>query len=58
MAPHIYFDTFATPNNARNYYTQSVGFSLKFTIDPIPTSTDLPVNSIPDWTGKQPYSVR
>ncbi|HEY2468671.1 MAG TPA: cellulose synthase subunit BcsC-related outer membrane protein [Terracidiphilus sp.] len=57
VAPHMYLDTFATANNARNYYTQSVGFSLKFTTDRIPTSTDLRVNSIPDWTGKQPFSV-
>ena len=48
----------AYANNANNYYEQSVGFSLKFMIDPIPTSTDLQVNSIPDWTGKQPFSVR
>jgi hypothetical protein len=58
VAPHVYFDTFATANNARDYYTQSVGFNLRFTFDPIPTSTDLRVNSIPDWTGKQPFAVR
>jgi len=27
-------------------------------IDRIPTSTDLRVNSIPDWTGKQPFSAQ
>lgn len=58
VAPHVYFDMFATANNAQNYYTQSAGFSLKFMFDRIPTSTDIRVNSIPDWTGKQPYSVR
>ena len=58
VAPHVYFDTFATANNSRNYYTQSLGFNLRFMVDPIPTSTDLRVNSIPDWTGKQPFSVR
>jgi hypothetical protein len=57
VSPHLYLDTFATANNARNYYTQSAGFSLKFTTDRIPTSTDLRVNSIPDWTGKQPFSL-
>lgn len=57
VSPHVYFDTFATANNARNYYTQSAGFSLKFMVDRIPTSTDLRINSIPDWTGKQPFSV-
>lgn len=57
VAPHMYLDMFATANNARNYYTQSAGFSLKFTMDRIPTSTDLRINSIPDWTGKQPFSV-
>ncbi len=58
VAPHVYLDTFATANNARNYYTQSAGFNLRFTIDRIPTSTDLRVNSIPDWSGKQPFAVR
>lgn len=58
VAPHVYFDTFATANNSRNYYTQSAGFNLRFMIDRIPTSTDLRVNSIPDWTGHQPFSVR
>jgi Cellulose synthase operon protein C C-terminus (BCSC_C) len=58
IAPHVYLDTFATANNSRNYYTQSAGFSLRFTLDPIPTSTDLRVNSIPDWTGSQPFSIR
>jgi hypothetical protein len=57
VAPHVYFDTFATANNARDYYTQSVGFNLRFMVDRIPTSTDLRVNSIPDWTGKQPYTI-
>lgn len=55
---HVYFDIFATANNSSNYYEQSAGFSLKFMIDPIPTSTDLKVDSIPDWTGKQPFSIR
>lgn len=57
VSPHLYLDAFATANNARNYYTQSAGFSLKFTMDRIPTSTDLRINAIPDWTGKQPFSV-
>lgn len=58
VAPHVYFDMFATANNARNFYTQSMGFNLKFMINPIPTSTDIRVNSIPDWTGKQAFSVQ
>lgn len=58
VAPHVYLGTFATANNARNYYRQSAGFSLKFMIDRIPVRTDLPVNSIPDWSGKQPFSVQ
>ena len=58
VSPHVYLDTFATANNSRNYYTQSAGFNLRFMMDRIPTSTDLRVNSIPDWTGKQPFSVR
>jgi hypothetical protein len=58
VAPHVYFDTFATANNTRDYYTQSVGFNLRFMIDRIPTSTDLHVNSIPDWMGRQPFAIR
>ena len=58
LTPHIYLATFATANNAQNYYSQSVGFSLKFMLDPVPTSTDLLVNSVPDWTGKQAFAIR
>jgi hypothetical protein len=58
LAPRMYLGTFATANNSRNYYTQSVGFSLRFMFDRIPTNTDLRVNSIPDWTGQQPFSIR
>jgi tetratricopeptide (TPR) repeat protein len=58
ISPHIYLDMFASANNARDYYAESVGFNLKFMIDRVPTSTDLLVNSIPDWTGKQPFAIR
>jgi hypothetical protein len=58
VAPRMYLGAFATANNSRNYYTQSVGFNLRFMLDRIPTSTDIRVNSIPDWTGQQPYSIR
>jgi hypothetical protein len=58
VSPHLYLDAFATANNARDYYAQSAGFTLKFMFDRIPTSTDLLVNSIPDWTGKQPFAIR
>lgn len=58
LTQYLYFDTFATANNAENYYQQSAGFSLRFMLNPIPTRTDLRVNSIPDWTGKQPFSIR
>jgi hypothetical protein len=58
MTPHVYLGTFATANNAENYYSQSAGFTLRFLINPIPTSTDLRVNSIPDWTGQQPFAVQ
>jgi hypothetical protein len=56
--PICFFDTLATAGNARNYYTQSAGFTLRFLFNPIPTSTGLHVNSIPDWTGKQPFAIR
>jgi cellulose synthase operon protein C len=57
VAPHVYFDTFATANNARNYATQTVGFSLKFLVHQLPTHTDLHVNSVPDWRGNQPFGI-
>jgi len=58
LAPHVYLDTFATANNARNYATQTVGFSLKFLVHRLPTNTDLHVNSIPDWRGNQPFAIQ
>lgn len=58
LSEYMYLGAFATANNAENYYSQSAGFSLRFMLDPIPTNTDLKVNSIPDWTGRQPFSVR
>src|SRR5437870_4047717 len=57
VAPHVYFDIFGTANNARNYATQTVGFSLKFLVHRLPTNTDLHVNSIPDWRGNQPFGI-
>jgi Tfp pilus assembly protein PilF len=58
IAPHVYFETFATANNARNYATQAVGFSIKFLIRPLPTDTDLHPKSIPDWKGNQPFAIQ
>jgi cellulose synthase operon protein C len=58
LTQYMYLGAFATANNAENYYSQSAGFSLKFMLDPVPTSTDLHINAIPDWTGQQPFSVR
>jgi tetratricopeptide (TPR) repeat protein len=58
ISPHVYLDILATASNARDYYSQSVGFNLKFMVDPIPTGTDMLVNSVPDWTGKQPFAIR
>jgi tetratricopeptide (TPR) repeat protein len=58
ISPHVYLDLFATASNARDYYAQSVGFNLKFMVDRIPTGNDLLVNSVPDWTGKQPFAIQ
>jgi tetratricopeptide (TPR) repeat protein len=58
IAPHAYFETFATANNARNYNTQSIGFSVKFLVHRLPTDTDLHPNSIPDWKGTQPFGIQ
>jgi len=58
IAPHAYFETFATANNARNYNTESIGFSIKFLVRPLPTDTDLHPSSIPDWKGTQPFGIQ
>ena len=58
VAPHVYFETFATANNARNYASQTVGFSLKIMARRLPTTTDLHVNSVPDWRGNQPFGIQ
>jgi tetratricopeptide (TPR) repeat protein len=58
LAPHLYFDTFANASNGRNYATQTVGFSLKFMVNPLPTHTDLHVKSVPDWRGNQPFGIQ
>ena len=58
IAPHAYFETFATASNARNYATQTVGFSLKIMVHPLPTHTDLHVDSVPDWKGNQPFGIQ
>jgi Tfp pilus assembly protein PilF len=57
VSQHVYFETFATANNARNYTYQAAGFSLKFLIHPLPTDTDLHPNSIPDWQGNPPFGI-
>jgi tetratricopeptide (TPR) repeat protein len=57
LTPYLYLGAFATANNADNYYSQSAGFSLKFMLHPIPTNTDVHVDSIPDWAGEQSFSV-
>jgi Tfp pilus assembly protein PilF len=58
IAPHAYFETFATANNARNYAMQSIGFSIKFLVHSLPTDTDLHPNSIPDWKGNPPFGIQ
>jgi Cellulose synthase operon protein C C-terminus (BCSC_C) len=58
ISPHLHLGLFATANNARDYYAQSVGFTLKFVFDRIPIGSDLLVESVPDWTGKQPFAIR
>jgi len=58
IAPRWYLDAFATGNNAQNFATQTVGFTLKFLLRPLPTNTDLHVDSIPDWRGKQPFGIQ
>jgi hypothetical protein len=57
LTTHLYLDTFATANNARNYATQTVGFSIKILAHRLPTNTDLHVNCVPDWKGNQPFGI-
>jgi tetratricopeptide (TPR) repeat protein len=58
VASHWYFEPFATGNNSQNFATQTIGFRLKYLFHRLPANTDLHVNSIPDWTGKQPFSLQ
>ncbi len=57
VAPHWYFEAFGTANNAKNFATQTIGFRLKYMMHRLPANTDLHVNSIPDWKGRQPLSI-
>jgi len=57
VAPHWYFEAFGTANNVKNFATQTIGFRLKYMLHRLPANTDLHVNAIPDWRGKQPLSV-
>jgi hypothetical protein len=58
VAPHWYLETFARANNAQNFTTQTVGFTLKYLVHKLPPNTDFHVKSIPDWTGKQPFGLQ
>jgi cellulose synthase operon protein C len=57
VSPHVYFEAFASANNARNYTYQAAGFSLRFLIRRLPTDTDLHPKSVPDWQGNPPFGV-
>jgi cellulose synthase operon protein C len=58
MAPHWYFEALGTANNSQNFATQTVGFTVRYLVHRLPANTDLHVNSIPDWRGRQPFSLQ
>jgi hypothetical protein len=57
VTDHVNFGFFVSANNARNYATQTAGFSLKFLVHRVPTNPDLQVHSIPDWRGNAPFDL-
>lgn len=57
MAPHWYLETFGAANNSQNFATQTIGFTLRYLMHRLPANTDLHVKSIPDWRGRQPFSL-
>ena len=52
------YHTFCDGKQRTQYATQSVGFSVKFLVHPLPTDTDLHPKSIPDWKGNQPFEIQ
>jgi len=57
VTDHVNFGFFVSADNARNYATQTAGFSLKFLVHRVPTNPDLQVHSIPDWRGNAPFDL-
>jgi len=54
IAPHWYFGSFASANNARAYQKTAAGVTLTFLTQRLPTNTGLHPQQVPDWRGAQP----
>lgn len=56
VAPHWYVQAFAGANNARDYASQTFQIALKCLLNRVPTGTNLPLKTIPDWKGNRPFT--
>lgn len=56
IAPHWYFGAFFQANNARDFASQSFGFTLRLLTSPVPTGTPLRLKTIPNWRGDPPFT--
>jgi hypothetical protein len=54
-SPHWRVQASAGANNARDYASQTFQISLKWLLNRVPAGTKLPLKTIPDWTGNQPF---
>jgi hypothetical protein len=54
IAPHWYFGSFVSANNARAYQKTAAGVTLTFLTQRLPTNTGLHPQQVPDWRGAQP----
>jgi hypothetical protein len=57
LASHVMLGLFANANNARDYSAQAFGVTLKILADRVPANTGLHIKSVPDWRGRQPFSI-
>jgi tetratricopeptide (TPR) repeat protein len=57
LNPNWYLGVFVNVNNARNFRSQSAGFSLKYAFKAKPLGSAFNSSTIPDWKGIQPFNA-
>jgi hypothetical protein len=55
LSEQWYLEGFFNLNNARNFTSQSAGFTLKYSFRPRPIGGEYGPPSVPDWKGAQPF---